>query len=106
MSFIREHAGDGIKVPNVVAFTAISRSGLEARFRTVLGSTLRAAIRRVQPERARHLVTETTLPLEQFASDVGPRSVQHVTTLVKGAFGRTPATHRRPPSPPASAGPP
>jgi LacI family transcriptional regulator len=95
MSFIRARACDGIKVPHVVAFTAISRSGLEARFRTVLGSTIRTAIRRVQLERARHLVTETNLPLKQVASDVGFRSVQQMTTLFKDAFGRTPATHRR-----------
>jgi LacI family transcriptional regulator len=95
LSFIREHACERIKVPQVVAFTAISRSGLEARFRAVLGSTIRTAIRRVQLERARHLVTETSVPLKQVASDVGFRSVQHMTTLFKDAFGRTPARHRR-----------
>ena len=40
MSFIWEHACDGIKVPDVVAAVAASRSGLEARFKTALGPIL------------------------------------------------------------------
>jgi LacI family transcriptional regulator len=95
MTFIREHACRGIKVPHVVAAAAISRSGLEARFRETLGGTIHSAIRRVQLERARHLVSETDIPLKQVAADVGFRSVQHMTTLFRGAYGMTPARHRR-----------
>ena len=65
MAFIREHACEGINVPRVVGAVAISRSGLETRFTKVLGYTIRAAIRRTQLERARHLVSETDKPLKQ-----------------------------------------
>jgi LacI family transcriptional regulator len=95
MTFIREHACDGIKVPHVVTAAAISRSGLETRFRGALGYTVRTAIRRVQLERARHLVSETDIPLKQIAADVGFRSVQHMTALFSRAYGETPAKHRR-----------
>jgi len=95
MAFIREHACDGINVPRVVSAVAISRSGLETRFTKVLGYTIRAAIRRTQLDRARHLVSETDMPLKQVASDTGFKSVQHMTTLFVKAFGDTPAKHRR-----------
>jgi LacI family transcriptional regulator len=95
MSFIREHACESIKVPQVATAVAISRSGLEKRFASVLGYTIRTAIRRAQLERTRRLVRETDLPLKQIAAETGFRSVQHMTTLYVRAFGVTPARHRR-----------
>jgi AraC-like DNA-binding protein len=95
MTFIQEHACERIKVPEVAASVAISRSGLEKRFASVLGYTIRTAIKRAQLERTRRLVRETDLPLKQVAAETGFRSVQHMTTLYVQAFGVTPARHRR-----------
>jgi LacI family transcriptional regulator len=95
MTFIRERASEGIKVPHVVSAVAISRSGLETRFASVLGYSIRTAIRHTQLERARRLVTETDIPLKQVASETGFRSVQHMTTLFVKAFGQSPGRHRR-----------
>jgi LacI family transcriptional regulator len=95
MTFIQEHACESIKVPQVAASAAISRSGLEKRFAAVLGYTIRTAIKRAQLERTRRLVLETDLPLKQIAAETGFRSVQHMTTLYVGGFGVTPARHRR-----------
>ena len=95
MAFIRDHASEGIKVPHVVSAVAISRSGLETRFASVLGYSIRTAIRHTQLERARRLVTETDVPLKQVASETGFRSVQHMTTLFVKAFGQSPGKHRR-----------
>jgi LacI family transcriptional regulator len=94
MAFIQEHAFDGINVPDVVSATAISRSGLETRFGRALGYTVRTAIRQVQLERARRLISDTNLPLKQVAANTGFRSVQHMTTLFGKAFGRSPAKYR------------
>ena len=95
MAFIHEHACENIKVPQVAASVAISRSGLEKRFASVLGYTIRTAIKRAQLERTRRLVMETDLPLKQIAVETGFRSVQHMTTLYVRAFDVTPARHRR-----------
>ena len=95
MTFIQEHACERIKVPQVAASVAIPRSGLEKRFASVLGSTIRTAIKRAQLERTRRLVLETDLPLKQIAGETGFRSVPHMTTLYVCAFGVTPARHRR-----------
>jgi LacI family transcriptional regulator len=95
MSFIREHACDGIKVPEVVAAVAASRSGLEARFKTALGRTLHTAIRDVQLERAKSLVSETNLPPKEIAASTGFKSVQHMSSLFRQAVGLPPAEYRR-----------
>jgi LacI family transcriptional regulator len=79
----------------VAASVAISRSGLEKRFASVLGYTIRTAIKRVQLERTRRLVMDTDLPLKQIAVETGFRSVQHMTTLYVRAFDVSPARHRR-----------
>jgi LacI family transcriptional regulator len=94
MAFIQEHALEGIKVPDVVEAAAVSRSGLETRFAKTLGYTIRTAIRQVQLERARRLISDTNVPLKQVASDTGFRSVQHMTTLFGKAFGCAPAKYR------------
>lgn len=94
MTFIREHAFDGIKVPDVVNAVAVSRSGLETRFAAVLGYTIHIAIRKVQMEQVRRLVSDTNFPLKQIAADTGFKSVQHMTTLFVKAFGQPPANYR------------
>jgi LacI family transcriptional regulator len=94
MTFIREHAFDGIKVPDVVNAVAVSRSGLETLFAAVLGYTIHSAIRKVQMERVRRLVSDTNLPLKQIAADTGFKSVQHMTTHFVKAFGQPPAKYR------------
>jgi LacI family transcriptional regulator len=95
MAFIHQHACERIKVPQVAASVAISRSSIEKRFASVLGYTIRTAIKRAQLERTRRFVRESDLPLKQIAAETGFRSVQHMTTLYVGAFGVTPARHRR-----------
>jgi LacI family transcriptional regulator len=95
MAFISEHAFDGIKVRDVVSAVAISPSGLEHRFKSALGYTIRASIRRVQLERARQLITSTALPLKQVAANTGFKSVQHLTTLFGKAFGHPPGGFRK-----------
>lgn len=95
MAFIRGHACEGIKVPDVVGAVAISRSGLETRFASALGYTIRTAIRHTQLERARRLVSETDMPLKQVAIETGFKSIQHMTTIFLKAFANTPARYRQ-----------
>lgn len=93
--FIQNHAVNGIKVPNVVAEVGISRSGLESRFRKAMGYTIHNAIRQIQLDKARRLISDTNLPLKQVATNVGLRSVQHMTKLFGKAFHQSPAKYRK-----------
>jgi LacI family transcriptional regulator len=95
MAFIHNHVSDGVTVQDVLAEVALSRSGLEIRFKDSLGCTIRTAIRRVQLQRARRLVSDTSLALKQIAAGTGFRSVQHMTTLFAKTFGAPPGKYRR-----------
>jgi LacI family transcriptional regulator len=94
MAFIQEHASSSITVSDVVRAIGISRTKLEGRFRALQHGTVRGAIRRAHLHRARQLVTQTGLPLKQIAAMSGFKSVQHLTTSFRLAFGHTPGKTR------------
>jgi LacI family transcriptional regulator len=95
VSFIQEHAYANIKVPKVVEAVAVSRSKLETRFNKALGYSIHTAIRQVQLERARKLISSTSLPLKEIAANVGFQTVQHMTVLFGRTFGRSPGRFRK-----------
>jgi LacI family transcriptional regulator len=95
MAFISNHCSEGIKVDDVVDAIGISRSGLENRFRNILGYSAHTAIRRLQLHRTKQLILDSNLPLKRIASEAGFRSVQHMTTLFGRAFGQSPAKYRQ-----------
>jgi LacI family transcriptional regulator len=95
MIFIQENASRDIKVRDVVRAVGVSRSGIELHFDRALGYTVHTAIRRVQLERGRRLISETTLPLKEIAARVGFRSIQHMTTLFGKTFRQSPAKYRK-----------
>lgn len=94
MAFIQTHAPDRVRVPAVLKDAAVSRSSLEARFKAAIGYTIHGAIRKVQLDQARRIITATNLPIKEVAVNTGFRSVQHMTTLFRQAFGKTPARYR------------
>lgn len=95
MDFINMHAVKGIKVPDVTKALGVSRSGLELRFQKALSYSVHTAIRKIQMEKARILVSETNLPLKQIAANAGFRSVQQMTTLFRRTFLQPPAKYRK-----------
>jgi LacI family transcriptional regulator len=95
MRYVWEHACNGIQTKDVADAVAVSRSGLDAHFKKALGETPRAAIRRIQLERTSRLISDTSLPLKQIAAKTGFKSVQHMTTVFREAFGCPPAKYRR-----------
>jgi LacI family transcriptional regulator len=95
MKFINIYAVKGIKVPEVTKALGVSRSGLDLRFRKALGYSVHTAIRKIQMEKARILVSDTNLPLKQIAANAGFRSVQQMTTLFRRTFLHPPAQYRK-----------
>jgi len=95
MRYIREHACEGIGVPDVLEAIQISRSTLDARFKAVIGRTIHAEIQRLQIERAKQLVATTDLPLKEVAQEAGFKYVQHFTTLFHQHTGQTPTQYRK-----------
>jgi LacI family transcriptional regulator len=95
MAYITEHAGDGIKAPDVARATGLPRHRLDVAFKTTLGRSLYSEILHVRLERTKRLIAGTNLPLKQVAATVGFRSVQHMSVLFRRAFGQPPAVFRR-----------
>jgi len=95
LRFLRDHACEGIRVRDVVNHALISRSSLERRFKHWLGRTPHSEIRRVQLERAKHLLRETSLPLSTIAHRSGFPSVNYFSEVFHGATGSTPGVFRR-----------
>ena len=95
LGYIRQHAGEGIQVSDVVRTVGGSRSALRARFKAFTGRTIHAEIQRVQIERARQLAATTDLPLRQVAVAAGFRYLQHMTTVFRLHTGQTPGEYRK-----------
>lgn len=94
MALIQKNAIRGLRVAEIASQLAVSRSGLEAHFRVAVGCSVRSAMRQVQLDEAKRLVTDTSMALKEIAASTGFRSVQHMTTLFRQAFGSPPAKHR------------
>jgi LacI family transcriptional regulator len=93
--FIREHACDGIDVGDVARRAKLSRRQLERRFRAALGRTPRAEISSVQIARAKQLLAETDLSLEQLAPLAGYDYKESLSAVFKRETGMTPGAYRR-----------
>jgi LacI family transcriptional regulator len=84
--FIREHACQGIGVPQVVAAVGLSRRMLERRFRQYLGRTPQKEIMRVRIEHAKMLLSQTDMPIERIAQKSGfPDPTNFARVFMHGA---------------------
>lgn len=94
LRYVRDHACQGIRVPEVAAAVHVSRSTLERRFAQLMGRTVHDEIQRVRLERARQLVSTTNLPLSQVALQAGFRHLTYMTSMFRRHVGFTPAKYR------------
>ncbi|ADG68857.1 helix-turn-helix- domain containing protein AraC type [Planctopirus limnophila DSM 3776] len=71
LRFIRSHACEGIRVPDILKVYPISRRTLEQKFQTILGRTPSEEIRRTRLEQARNLLVDSDLPISSVATKCG-----------------------------------
>jgi LacI family transcriptional regulator len=93
--YIREHACHGVTVADVLHHVPQARTVLERRFRKFLGRSPQAEIRAVQLKRAKQLLAETELTLEQVAALTGFKHPEYLSVVFKRATGQTPGAFRR-----------
>jgi LacI family transcriptional regulator len=93
--FIQEHACEGINVADVVEHVAVCRSILQRHFQSSLKRTIHDEIIRVRLERAKELLGETDLPLQQVAKEAGFRHQEYMGAVFKARLGLTPSRFRR-----------
>lgn len=94
VQFIREHAGEGIQVGDVLRAVPLSRRVLEQRFQRLLGRTPREEILGVRLARVKQLLGETDLPLYTIAERTGFAHVEYLSVVFKRETGRTPSAFR------------
>jgi LacI family transcriptional regulator len=95
MSFIREHACEGIGVEDVLDHVLVSRSVLQHLFRQVLDKTILNAITDARLQRVKQLLVETKMPLTAIAQRTGFSYDSYLSILFKQKTGRTPSSYRR-----------
>jgi LacI family transcriptional regulator len=92
--FIRDHSGSQITVNEVVEQAGTNRRGLERKFRTILGRSPLGEIRRSRVDRARLLLSQSSLTTKQVARQCGFASVTWFTTAFRDITGESPASYR------------
>lgn len=93
--YIRTHAcRENIKVVDVVRFLRVSRRLAELRFRQSEGLTIRAAIEARRLEEAKHLLTDTRLPIAEIARKSGFGSPFQLCRIFKARLGVSPSGFR------------
>lgn len=95
LRFIREHACDGIDVPDVVHHAGVSRSVLQRRFRREVGRTVHDEILRVRLARVQDLLAGSDLPIKTIADRAGFEHPEYLSVTFRNAFGLTPREYRR-----------
>ena len=92
--FVRDHACENIRVPDVADAIHVSRSTLERKFAAMVGRSVHDEIQRIRIERVRQFLATTTLPMKQIAVRAGFRNLPYMTTLFRNRFGCTPTKWR------------
>ena len=95
LRYIRQNAGDGITVEDVVKATGVSRSTLERQVRRHLGRTPQEEIRSVQVDRVRDLLLTTDLPADQIAGLAGFKHAEYMHVVFRRVTGQTPGAFRK-----------
>lgn len=93
--YIAENAQRQIGVEDILDHLTISRRQLEKRFRTVLGRSPAAEIRRARIEKAKHLMDTTNLPLSRIAERSGFMDLSLLGKSFRREMGMTPTQYRR-----------
>ena len=93
--YIRTHACTGIQIADVLAATNLSRATLDRQVKRVLGHSPHAEIKRIQIERARHLLANTHFPLAEISKQCGYKESNYFMRVFREEVGQTPTEYRR-----------
>jgi LacI family transcriptional regulator len=95
LKYIRDHAADPILVSDVAKGSLVARRTMERQFGQFMGCTPRQAILNAHMDRAKLLLTETTLKIPAVATQSGFTRNQMFFPAFKKATGLAPGEYRR-----------
>ncbi|MCH8511042.1 MAG: helix-turn-helix domain-containing protein [Kiritimatiellae bacterium] len=93
--FIRTHACTGIQIEDVLQVTNLSRATLDRQVKKVLGHSPHSEIKKLQIERARHLLANTHAPLAEISMQCGYKEPNYFMRVFREEVGLTPTEFRR-----------
>jgi LacI family transcriptional regulator, galactose operon repressor len=92
--FIRDHVSEGIAVKDVLARVNRSRTDMEQRFRRWLNCSIHDEILRLRMDRARGLLRQADLNLNEISARAGFATAAHLCRLFQRHFRQTPTQYR------------
>jgi LacI family transcriptional regulator len=92
---IRENSYKNVNVCNLLESIPISQTSLYRRFKHHLGRTPKEEMTRVRLERAKQLLAETSLPIQNIAERIGYAEAKYFIEVFHAAEGVTPLRFRR-----------
>lgn len=91
---LRERLADPPSLDQLAAELGISQPRLSRDFRALFGTSVFGFLRELRLQRARELLTTTTLPIKTIALEVGYRDPRDLGRGIKQRFGMTPSELR------------
>lgn len=92
---IREHACRGLRVQEVSDAVGLSRRALQQRFQQALRRTPKEELMRVQIDRAKTLLIQTEMSVEQIARCTGFAAFEYFVRAFRREMGVTPRAYRK-----------
>jgi len=95
LHFLREHASEPIRVRDLLREVPMARRSLERKFLHFLGRTPLQELRRLRIAKARTLLAETDLPVQEIAESCGYATYNYLHHVFKKFTGLTPTAYRK-----------
>lgn len=95
LQYIHTQPLNTLTIHQITEHLAISRRGLELKFRRILGVTVLQEIHKVRLDRAKRLLQETEMTIPEIAEDVGFASGSYFIQMFKNELGVTPSKYRQ-----------
>jgi len=92
--FIRDNASHAIQVGEVAECIGVSRRKLEARFRSVFGTSVLDRIRRARVERAMMMLVDTNQPIYEIARSLDYTGAPQFSRYFREVSGVSPSQYR------------
>jgi AraC-like DNA-binding protein/mannose-6-phosphate isomerase-like protein (cupin superfamily) len=86
-AYVLDHISEPLSLDELAQHVGMGRFHLCRKYHTTTGQTPMVAVRAIRMEHARELIQSTLLPLSKIALQVGLRSEQHLSRLLKSHFG-------------------